>query len=169
MRFEEQFETEASPQTAFDFASDFTNLSVWDPTIVSVRKSPGKTGGSGTQYRVRLRFLGATTELDYRVRVYDEPSRAVLVGKAAWCTATDTVIVEPHDKGSRVRWIADIRFLSPLSLFDPILRLLFRGSVEEAVRRLKIALNRRSRRRQRSTPGKPASGVGSGATARRVA
>jgi len=153
MIFEAVIDAPGRPSDVHRFVSDFSNLPRWDPTVISVeRTSPGATR-LGSTYRVVLRFLGARSEMDYRVEEYDPPHRAVLRGVASLAEATDTVVVEPHGTGSRVRWTAEIRFRWPVSLFEPIIRLLFQTSVDAGMRNLRQALGRQTPSRDvRPTP-----------------
>jgi len=140
VRFREVIDTKARPAAAFAFLADFNNLPAWDPSIVSVQQLGRGRIGVETRFRVTLRFLGVASTLDYRVEAYEPNRRAVLVGTTAVVTATDTVLVVPRRGGCRVTWDADIRFVSPLRLLDPVFAWLFAGSVRSAVANLRRAL-----------------------------
>ena len=54
------------PGVVFDYVSDFTTTTEWDPGTVHTVRIDGD-GGVGTTYRNTSRFLGRTTELIYVV------------------------------------------------------------------------------------------------------
>jgi carbon monoxide dehydrogenase subunit G len=144
MIFEAVIDAPGRPSDVHRFVSDFNNLPRWDPTVISVKQTSPGAARPGTCYRVVLRFLGVRSEMDYRVEEYDPPHRAVLRGVASLAQATDTVVVEPRGSGSRVRWTAEIRFRWPVSLLEPIIRLLFQTSVDAGMRNLGQALGRQT-------------------------
>jgi hypothetical protein len=53
-------------KAVFDYVSDFTTTTDWDPGTVITMREHGN-GGLGTTYRNTPRLLGRTTELTYLV------------------------------------------------------------------------------------------------------
>lgn len=142
MRFDERVITDAPPAAAFSFVSELANVTAWDPSITHVEKvTPGPVG-VGTFYRVTMHMFGVTTTMDYHVEVHEPDRRVIFMGRGTTATVTDTVLVVPYRDGSRVRWTADIHFIPPLMLLDPVFSWFFSANVRTATSNLKHMLNR---------------------------
>ena len=142
MIFDERIATKASPSAAFTFLGDFNNLGAWDPSITRVEQITAGAVGLGTKFRVTLTLLGVETTLDYHVETWEPDHHAVLIGTSSTVTATDTIFVTPFRDGSRVRWKAEIRFVFPLQVVDPLFAWVFGPSVRRAVANMKAELDK---------------------------
>ena len=140
MHFSESFSVRAPPEAVFAYAADFRNLPDWDPTIISVDKSTPGEIAVGTEFRVKLKFFGFDTEMSYRVEEWEPGRRAVLRGTTPVATAIDTVTVARKGSGTGVTWDAEIRFVFPLNVLDPLFTAGFRSTVTAAVGGLQRAL-----------------------------
>jgi carbon monoxide dehydrogenase subunit G len=161
MVFREVIEVGARAQWVHAFTSDFENLPKWDPSVISVeKKSPGAVR-KGTHFHVQMRLLGMAAAMEYEVAEIERGRRTVLLGKSAAATATDTVVVEALERGSRLIWMTDIRFAGVARWLDPLLKLVFYPSVRRAMRNLRELLGRverapaqRSRAQRRKLAGR---------------
>lgn len=140
MRFTEHFTVAGTPDAVLAYAADFRNLPEWDPSIVSVALTDGKALTVGSHYRVDLRFVGLPAQLDYETQEFAPGRRAVLRAGNAFCTAVDSVEVKANGKRTRVTWNAEISFLFPMSLLDPLFTWAFRSTVDGAVAGLRRRL-----------------------------
>jgi carbon monoxide dehydrogenase subunit G len=116
-----QVGTRADQEKVFDYLSDFTTTTQWDPATVETVLVSGD-GGVGTVYRNRTSFMGRTTELDYVVTELEAPRVITLRGENAALVATDTITVEPAGPGSDVTYRADFAFKGAWRLVEPLMR-----------------------------------------------
>jgi carbon monoxide dehydrogenase subunit G len=140
MLFVEVIDVPRPPAAVHAYVADFKNLPRWDPTIIRVEQTSPDPVAAGTTYVVVLEFLGSETTMHYVVKTFEPPARAVLEGKSESATAIDTVEIEPTSDGSRLTWRAEIDLAWPGKLLAPLLKLLFRPSVREAVANLRARL-----------------------------
>ena len=136
MIFTHTMDVSKPPAAVYAYVSDFKNLPRWDPTILRVDQTTPEPVGEGTRYLVVLSFLGSETAMDYAVKEFQPPARAVLVGLAASAVATDTITIEPTPTGSRLTWQAEIALSWPARILDPVLKLLFSRDVTKAMANL---------------------------------
>lgn len=152
MFFTHTMDVPTPPAAVHAYVSDFKNLPRWDPTIKRVEQiTPGPVG-SGTRYLVVLSFLGAESQMDYGVREFQPPVRAVLTGVASNAVATDTITIEPTPTGSRLTWQAEITLAWPGRLLDPLLKLLFSRDVAKAMANLERELGALATRADATMP-----------------
>ncbi len=136
MFFTHTMDVPTPPAAVYAYVADFANLPRWDPTITRVeRLTPGPVG-AGTHYLVVLSFLGSESTMDYVVKEFEPPVRAVLTGVAASAVATDTITVAPTPTGARLTWQAEITLGWPARILDPLLKLLFARDVAKAMANL---------------------------------
>lgn len=142
MRIDKAITTSAPPQRAFDYLSDFTTTTEWEPGTVSTVLESGD-GGLGTRYRNTSRFLGRSVEVVYTVEVFEAGRRIRLRGENEALLSHDdiTVIPLPHEAGSTVRYIADFDFRGPIRLATPLLSLAVAKLGRDGVRGMREALN----------------------------
>jgi uncharacterized protein YndB with AHSA1/START domain len=109
----------------FDYLSDFTTTTQWDPGTVRTVLQQGD-GGVGTTYRNTSQFLGRTTELTYVVRDYVRGQLIRLHGTNKTVSAVDTMTFRAVPSGTEVTYTAEFdfkgaaRFAAPL--FAPALK-----------------------------------------------
>ena len=141
MQIQRTVETSASPAAVFNYLSDFTHTTEWDPGTVSTERVEGD-GGVGTVYRNVSEFNGRRTEVRYTVVEHEAPRRFVLRGENSTVTATDTMEIEPAGDGTRVTYTADFTFKGIARLAVPFLGRAFRRLGDEAQQGLREALAR---------------------------
>lgn len=120
----------------FEYLSDFTTTTEWDPGTVETVRISGD-GGVGTAYRNRSRFNGRETELVYTVIDLVPGQLIRLRGENKTVTATDTIEVAATEQGCRVRYEADFKFRGIAAVAVPFLGRAFRTLGDEAAEGLR--------------------------------
>lgn len=139
MQIQRTVETQAAPSAVFDYLSDFTRTTEWDPGTVSTVRVQGD-GGVGTVYDNVSEFNGRRTELRYTVIEHEAPGRFALRGENKTVTATDTMEIAPQGSGSRVTYTADFAFKGLARLVTPFMGGAFKKLGDEAEEGLREAL-----------------------------
>lgn len=125
----------------FDYLSDFTTTTEWDPGTVQTVRERGD-GGVGTEYLNTSRFLGRTTQLRYVVQELAAPRRIRLRGENRTVVATDTMTFgDLPGGGTEVIYTAEFTFKGLARYLAPLLRPALRrlGDQAEAGMRTAIA------------------------------
>jgi carbon monoxide dehydrogenase subunit G len=120
-----------SPKKAFDYLSDFTTTTEWDPGTVSTVRVSGH-GGVGTVYENRSRLAGRESQLTYVVTDVRAPEAITLRGVNSSVVAVDTITFEPAGTGTRVTYSAHFTFKGAAKLLAPFLRPAFKKLGDEA-------------------------------------
>lgn len=125
----------------FDYVSDFTTTTEWDPGTTGTIRVAGD-GGAGTTYRNTSRFLGRTTELTYVVLERAPRERISLRGENATVVALDTMTLRQLEPGrTELTYRAEFTFKGAWRLVAPLLAPAFRRLGEQAEAGLSRALN----------------------------
>jgi carbon monoxide dehydrogenase subunit G len=131
----------ANPRRVFDYLSDFTTTTEWDPgTVATVRVSGD--GGVGTVYENRSRLAGRESALTYVVTERRPNESITLRGHNASVVAVDTMTFEPVATGTRVTYTAVFTFKGVAKLAAPFLRPALTKLGDEAEAGLKEHLGR---------------------------
>ena len=94
MRLQKTVVIDKPRDAVFDYLSDFTTTTEWDPgTVVTVNHHGD--GGAGTTYLNTSTFLGRKTQLTYVVREFIPGERIRLRGENKTVIAVDTMSVHP--------------------------------------------------------------------------
>jgi uncharacterized protein YndB with AHSA1/START domain len=125
----------------FDYLSDFTTTTDWDPGTVTTVRRHGN-GGVGTTYLNTSTFLGRTTQLTYIVREFIPGKRIRLRGENKTVIAVDTMTFRSIDAGTEVTYTAEFIFKAPARLLAPLLKPAFERLGNEAEASMRKALNR---------------------------
>jgi hypothetical protein len=105
----------------FDYLSDFTTTTEWDPgTVATVRL--GGDGGVGTTYLNTSEFLGRKTDLHYVVQDYVPGERIRLLGENKTVTSVDTMTFRQVQAGTEVTYTAEFGFKGAARYLAPLLR-----------------------------------------------
>ena len=124
----------------FNYLSDFTTTTEWDPgTVVTVNHHGD--GGVGTTYLNTSTFLGRKTQLTYIVREFVPRQRIRLQGENKTLTAVDTMTFRSVDAGTEVTYTAEFTFKGPSRLLAPLLRPAFERLGTKAQAGMRTALN----------------------------
>ena len=129
-------------ERVFDFLSDFTTTTEWDPGTIRTTREVGE-GGVGTRYRNVSQFMGRQTELTYVVEEVSPQRRLRLRGENKSVVAHDTMTFTPTDTGGTTvtyRAQFDLKGLAKLSA--PFLAPAFKRLGDEAEDGLRAALER---------------------------
>jgi short-subunit dehydrogenase len=125
--------------TVFDYLSDFTTTTQWDPGTLQTVRASGD-GGVGTEYVNTSRFLGRTTELRYVVQEFIASQRIRLRGENTTLVAHDTITFTPLQDGTEVTYTAEFAFKGVSRYLAPLLRPAFRRLGDRAEVALRTAL-----------------------------
>jgi hypothetical protein len=128
-------------KAVFDYLSDFTTTTDWDPGTVTTVRRHGD-GGIGTTYLNTSRFLGRETELTYVVHQLVDKQLIQLHGGNETVTAVDTMTFRSVPSGTEVTYTAEFTFKGPARLVAPLLRPAFTRLGDEAEVGLRTTLNR---------------------------
>ena len=105
----------------FDYLSDFTTTTDWDPGTVSTVREQGD-GGVGTTYRNTSEFMGRQTELRYVVQELVPGERIKLRGENKTVISVDTMIFRPAGDQTEVTYSAEFAFKGAVRYLAPLLR-----------------------------------------------
>jgi len=125
----------------FDYLSDFTTTTEWDPGTVTTVRRHGN-GGVGTTYLNTSTFLGRKTQLTYIVREFIPGKRIRLRGENKTVIAVDTLTFRPVASGTEVTYAAEFTFKGLSRIVAPLLKPAFERLGNEAGAGLRTALNR---------------------------
>jgi carbon monoxide dehydrogenase subunit G len=125
----------------FDYLSDFTTTTEWDPGTVTTVRRDGD-GGVGTSYLNTSQFLGRLTELTYVVGERVERQLIRLRGENKTLTAVDTMTFRSVPSGTEVTYSAEFTFKGASRFVAPLLRPAFERLGNEAEAGMREALNR---------------------------
>ena len=150
----ERIETPLPIDETFAYVADFANSQEWDPGVATAeRLDPGPVG-VGSRYRLGVRMGGRVAPMEYRISVFEPPTRVVLTGEGSGVTAVDDIRFEPAGDGTRVDYTADIKLGGFLGLIQPLLGRRVRQPGPER-RRRHAADARRARRGRRPGADRP--------------
>ena len=125
----------------FDYLSDFTMTTEWDPGTVTTVRQHGN-GGIGTTYLNTSRFLGRNTQLTYIVREFVSGQRIQLRGENKTVIAVDTLTFRTVDAATEVTYTAEFTFKGPSRFAAPLLEPAFERLGNEAEAGMREALTR---------------------------
>jgi NAD(P)-dependent dehydrogenase (short-subunit alcohol dehydrogenase family)/uncharacterized protein YndB with AHSA1/START domain len=124
----------------FNYLSDFTTTTEWDPGTVATVNHHGD-GGVGTTYLNTSTFIGRKTQLTYIVREFTPGKRIRLRGENKTVIAVDTMTFRSIDAGTEVTYTAEFTFKGPSRLLAPLLRPAFERLGKQAQAGMRQALN----------------------------
>ncbi len=127
-------------KAVFDYLSDFTTTTDWDPGTVITMREHGN-GGVGTTYLNTSTFLGRKTQLTYIVGEFIPGKRIRLRGENKTLIAVDTMTFRKVDAGTEVIYTAELTFKAPAGLLAPLLRPAFVRLGKQAQAGMRKALN----------------------------
>jgi uncharacterized protein YndB with AHSA1/START domain len=129
-------------ERVFDYLSDFTTTTEWDPGTVRTTRVVGQ-GGVGTRYHNVSRFMGRETELTYVVEELSPARRFRLRGENGTVVAHDTMTFAPTQTGgTTVTYRAEFELKGLARLAAPFLAPAFERLGDEAEDGLRSALER---------------------------
>jgi uncharacterized protein YndB with AHSA1/START domain len=105
----------------FDYLSDFTSTTDWDPGTVTTVRQAGD-GGVGTSYLNTSEFLGRRTELRYVVEEFEPNARIRLRGENKTVISVDTMTFRATGTGTEVTYTAEFTFKGAVRYVAPLFR-----------------------------------------------
>jgi hypothetical protein len=140
-RFSTTIPTPLSPDAAFAYMADLTNLAVWDPGVARAVLVKGDGPGLSAAYDVTV-TSGMRTTLRYEVVRYEPPRTLRLVARTRLLLSVDDVTVAPaeHGEGALVTYDAALTLAGPLRLLDRGLQVFFDRLGRRAAEGLRRAL-----------------------------
>jgi carbon monoxide dehydrogenase subunit G len=136
----EQLEVHRPLEEVFSFVGDFANAERWDPGVASSRALTDGPAGVGSRYELIVVFNGKRLPMTYEVTAFDPPHRVELRGTGFTVNALDDIRFEPTERGTRIRYTADLRLRGPLRLGEPLLRSRFEETGRRAMEGIREAL-----------------------------
>ena len=117
----EQIETTLPLDATFAYVADFANAEEWDPGVATAQRLDAGPVGLGTRYRLGVRIGGRVAPMEYRISVFEPPTRVVLVGSGSGVSAVDDIRFEEVETRTRVDYTADITLDGARRLIQPFL------------------------------------------------
>jgi len=134
--------THRSAALAFDYISDFTHASLWDPRTQSVRKLTQGPIGLGTRFMLRARLLGPLRlDFPYEIVEYARPRVLVFAGHTQFFAYRERVSFTPDAGGTSIEWAAEMKLHSWLALGNPILSLVYQSIGDDATSGIALLLD----------------------------
>ncbi len=141
MRLQKTVVTDKPLTKVFDYLSDFTSTTDWDPgTVATIRQSGD--GGIGTSYLNTSQFLGRKTELRYVVEDLVPGERIRLRGENKTVISVDTMTFRPAGAGTEVTYTAEFTFKGVARYVAPLFRPALARLGDQAEAGLRQALGR---------------------------
>lgn len=131
MKISRVVRTKKPIERVFEYLSDFTTTTQWDPGTVLTVRVKGE-GNVGTEYRNTSTFGGRQTQLTYVVKEFLPNQRISLRGENKTVIALDTIDFRRRDGETEVTYTADFTFKGFTKLFQPFLRPAFKRLGDEA-------------------------------------
>jgi carbon monoxide dehydrogenase subunit G len=141
MRLQKTVIVDKPLNAVFDYLSDFTTTTEWDPGTVATVNHHGD-GGVGTTYLNTSTFLGRQTQLTYIVSEFIPGKRIQLRGQNKALTAIDTMTFRSIEAGTEVTYTAEFTFQGSSRLLAPLLRPAFERLGKQAQTGMRTALSR---------------------------
>jgi carbon monoxide dehydrogenase subunit G len=129
-----ELHTTLSPEQAFAYLSEFSNVREWDPGVVDARPE-----GEG-RHRVTISMFGRRSDLLYRTLEHVPNRRVVLEADSGRLVSHDEIEFEPRNGATRIVYRARVELRGPLALLDPLLALGFRRAGDRALAGLRRRL-----------------------------
>ena len=117
----ERVDTTLPIDDVFDYVADFANSQEWDPGVASAERLDDGPVGVGSRFRLGVRIGPRVAPMEYRISVFERPTRVVLVGSGSAVSAVDEIHLERRATGTHLDYIADIRLGGILRLVEPFL------------------------------------------------
>ena len=79
----ERIDTALPIDDTFAFVADFANSAIWDPGVATAERLDTGAVGLGSRFRLGVRLGGRVAPMEYRIAVFEPPTRVVLVGSGS--------------------------------------------------------------------------------------
>lgn len=138
----EELEVDRPLDVVFGFVGDFANAERWDPGVASSRALTEGPVRVGSRYDLVVLFNDRRLPMTYEVTAFDPPHRVELRGAGSTVNALDDIRFEATDRGTRIRYTADLRLTGMLRLAEPFVRSRFLETGRRAMEGMRTALER---------------------------
>ena len=128
--------TSLSPDEAFDYMTDLSNLPDWDPGVSSSEQVGEGEIEKGSAFDV----VASGAKLTYVFIEFDRPNRAIAEANTPRLRSYDVISIEPSEGGSIVTWDATLTLKGVFKLAAPLLALMFDRIGAKAEEGLQAAL-----------------------------
>ena len=140
----ERIATRLPIDESFAYVADFANAQEWDPGVATAERLDEQPVRLGSRYRLGVRLGRRVAPMEYRVSVFEPPTRVVLVGSGSGVSAVDEISFERSADGTIVDYTADIRLGGVLRLIQPFLGRAFANLGRNAVEGMQRELDERA-------------------------
>ena len=140
----ERIDTALPIEETFAFVADFANSAIWDPGVAIAERLDTGAIGLGSRFRLGVRLGGRVAPMEYRIAVFEPPTRVLLIGSGSGVAAEDDIRFERITGGTRVDYTADIRLGGLLRLIQPFLGRAFATLGQNAVGGMQRTLDARA-------------------------
>ena len=140
----ERIATNLPIDESFAYVADFANAQEWDPGVATAERLDEQPVRLGSRYRLGVRLGRRVASMEYRVSVFEPPTRVVLVGSGSGVSAVDEIAFERSGDGTIVDYTADIRLGGVLRLIQPFLGRAFANLGRNAVEGMQRELDERA-------------------------
>ena len=135
--------TPRDPAEVYEYLLHFDNVSEWDPSIVSAEQLGAGEPEPGSRFRIRLKFLGSESFLDYELVEARRPGRLVFRAETDAVRSLDTIeVAATPGGGSELTYDADLELKGPRRLLAPLVGAAFSANNRRAEGRLREVLAR---------------------------
>jgi len=114
------FDLDQPPEQVFDYIADIRNEAKWQKDMLSVEKLGDGPVGEGTEFDTNYRLFGRMRIVLRDVR---RPEHVAMDGEGPRMRMHFTMDVAPHEGGSRVTFLLDMRPRGVLAPLGPLLTL----------------------------------------------
>jgi carbon monoxide dehydrogenase subunit G len=135
-------ETQRTPESSFNYLSDFSTSAQWDPGVVEAQRLSDGPISVGSKFRIVTAFLGRKLSLEYEITTFEPSTRVVFEAHSKTFTSHDEITFTPSDTGTIVEYEADLQLLGLARLGEPFLQLAFRRIGDHARDGLQRELDR---------------------------
>src|SRR6478609_9399506 len=140
----ERIDTVLPIDQTFAYVADFANSQTWDPGVATAERLDAGGVGLGSRFRLGVRLGGRVAPMEYRIAVFEPPTRVLLIGSGSGVSAVDDIRFEPTGGGTRIEYTADIRLGGLLRLVQPFLGRAFATLGRNAVGGMQRTLDARA-------------------------
>lgn len=138
--YEAQIETPRPPEEVFAYLATFSNAAEWDPGVADAEMVSSGPVGHGSVFRLTIPLAGRPRRFDYEIVEFDPPRKVVLRAETPLLRSVDTILVEPGERGARVRYTAQLTPRGVLGIADPLLARQFQKIGDRAIAGLRERL-----------------------------
>ncbi len=131
----------------FYYLASFHRVIEWDPSVVRATKVTSGKVQQGTRFDVDIRFMLATSRLQYQILQFEPPHLLLLEAKADQYRVTDRIRLETTENHTtRIEYQLEVHYASALQWMAPLLEPLVRRNLATALAALECTLNPQPRR-----------------------